>query len=150
MKTSRSNENQRLCSTFALLWKSEFPGRDYIISGRDRKAAKELLEGGQEIQTSEILSRFRQYMKDPYWRERNFPAHAFFHNFSDYAGSLKGSGPSFGGVISCSLCGKDHHMNAPCDLGDIPLQEGGTLDTVREALDLLAKRMSVGSSRSGG
>ena len=43
MKTSRSNENQRLCSTFAILWQSEFPEHRYIISGRDRKAAKELL-----------------------------------------------------------------------------------------------------------
>jgi hypothetical protein len=137
------NDNQRICSTFKMLWDADplFSGSQYIITGRDRRSAKGLLSGGQEIHTSDLIARFKSYRKRKYWVERNLPAHGFFDHYSEF---LPEKPKASSGVImiSCSLCGKDHPPLAACDLEGEKIQEGGTFSNVGELVANLSGKMA--------
>jgi hypothetical protein len=125
-----TNDNQRLCAAFALLWEKlpENMGQRYIITGRDRRAAKELLAGGQQVHTSEIVVRFRSYAKNLWWHKKRLPAYGMFENLSEFAEENRV--PAQSKDIACSACGKTHNMDSPCDVTDIALPVGGSFNTL--------------------
>ena len=134
-----TNDVQRVCAVFATLWQGipSLRGKKYFITKRDRGAAKALMQGGQVVQTSEVVERFRSYAKSAFWSGRNFPAYGLFDHFSEFLPVVYGeratSTPAL--VIECFLCGRSHHADSSCNAEDLPgLKAGGTFSTVEEAL----------------
>ena len=94
--------------------KERLTQRRYDKTGRDLRAAKELLEATDMQDLMETMSeRIRLYLADDFWRPMKHPAYGLFNNWSRYE-PVPEPRQAQAVMIECSACGRVHAANAKC------------------------------------
>jgi hypothetical protein len=105
------------CGAFALAWESKYSGERYRVTSRDRKEAR-LTLAGTDAPISEVVSRARTFLAEPFWNTLKHPGWAFFRNYKTYLPKPEAKPHDFTLLVMCSGCGKTHSPNESCRTED--------------------------------
>ena len=112
---SRSHPRD-LCWAFKTLWEAhpKNKGRLYGITGRDMRAAKELVDANdwQELLV-ELEPRFARFMASDFsgWKDANYPAWGLFTQWNRYMGPVSTSTRQW---LWCAKCMANHWTDEQC------------------------------------
>ena len=96
-------------------WEQERFGEEYMITGRDLKEAKELLDASGTMPSNDSsVGHVKQFCKSDFggWKTLNYPLWALFRNWNTYNPPFVKEKREI--IIGCSMCGQEHGMNEDC------------------------------------